>query len=178
MESYLLRDFTWTDASSFHIPLCLVCGKHLTTAAMAPTKLKQHLTTNRIYTSSKTDDYFKRLLEFQNKQVKLLIVKSQSVKMLRKKFIQQQNLLPKKGSYAVSENLIMPASKIIVGKMPRQDAVREIKNDPINRHIDDISHDVQEGLCDNSTDLTNKIYVVEFVRFVNDDEIQGNFFRC
>jgi hypothetical protein len=76
-----------------------------------------------------------------------------------------------------------------------QYAVREIENVPfsdstINRHNDDMSHDAEEVLChkrknntssiqvDESTDLTNKIYVVAFVRFVNDGEIQENFFRC
>jgi hypothetical protein len=93
--------------------------------------------------------------------------------------------------------------------MPGQDAVREIKNSPlsnstINRCINDMSHDDEEILCDESTDFTskiyvgfevftavtmkdavfwdvaffNKIYVVAFVTFVNDGEIQGNFFCC
>jgi hypothetical protein len=35
-ESY----FTWTNDSSSPIPLCLVCGKRLINAAMAPAKLK------------------------------------------------------------------------------------------------------------------------------------------
>jgi hypothetical protein len=39
-ESYILMCFTWTGDSSCPIPLCLVCGKQLKNAAMAPVKLK------------------------------------------------------------------------------------------------------------------------------------------
>jgi hypothetical protein len=57
-------------------------------------------------------------------------------------------------------------------------------------HTGDMSHDAQEVLCyklknnsfcikvDESTDFINTTYVVAFVRFVNDGEIQENFFRC
>lgn len=45
-ESSLSMCFTWTGDSCCPIPLCLVCGKRLTNATMAPAKLKQHLTTN------------------------------------------------------------------------------------------------------------------------------------
>jgi hypothetical protein len=41
-----------------------------------------------------------------------------------------------------------------------------------------MSRDAEEVLCDESTNLANKMYLVEFVRFVNDGEIQGNFFCC
>jgi hypothetical protein len=69
--------------------------------------------------------------------------------------------------------------------MPRQDAVQ----DP-DRHSDDMSHDAEEVLhdklknnsfsieVDESTDFTNKSYVVAFVRFVNDCEIKENFVCC
>jgi hypothetical protein len=53
----------------------------------------------------------------------------------------------------------------------------------IDRCIDDMSRDAEEALCDElknnsfsiqadeSTDFTNKTYVVAFVRFVNGGEI-------
>jgi hypothetical protein len=44
--SYLSTGFTWTADSSCPIPLCLVCGKRFTNAAMAPAKLKRNLTIN------------------------------------------------------------------------------------------------------------------------------------
>jgi hypothetical protein len=53
-----------------------------------------------------------------------------------------------------------------------------------------MSHDAEEILCDKlknnnfsiqadeSTDFTNKSYIVAFVRFANGGEIQENFFCC
>jgi hypothetical protein len=67
--------FTWTGDSSSPIPLFLVCGKRLTNAALAPAKLKRRLATNNSYMSSKSADYFKRLLESQNKQSKAFVSK-------------------------------------------------------------------------------------------------------
>jgi hypothetical protein len=79
-ESYISVGFTRTGDSNCPIPLCLVFGKRLTNGAMAPAKLRQHLSTkyvnltiNCIYMASKSADYFKRLLESQNKQVKALV---------------------------------------------------------------------------------------------------------
>jgi hypothetical protein len=48
--------FTWAGNPSCPIPLCVVCGKQLTNAAMAPAKLKRHLTTNRSHLTSKGAD--------------------------------------------------------------------------------------------------------------------------
>lgn len=59
----------------------------------------------------------------------------------------------KRKSHTGGDYLTMPASKIIVGKILEQDALREIENIPlsnsrINRDIDDMSHDSQEVLHD------------------------------
>jgi hypothetical protein len=64
-----------TGDSSCPIPLCLICGKRLTNAAMAPAKLKRRLTTNHSHMVSKSVGYFKRLLESQNKQSKAFVSK-------------------------------------------------------------------------------------------------------
>lgn len=77
-------------------------------------------------------------------------------------------------------------------QMLGQDAVREINNVPLsnstrNIYIDDMSHEAEEILCnelknnnlsvqvDESTNFTNKSYVVTFVRFINDVVIQDTF---
>jgi hypothetical protein len=89
----------------------------------------------------------------------------------------------------------MPACKIIVSKMLRQDAVGEIEkiplsNSTIRRHIYDMSHDAEEVLCsklknnssavhvNESTDFTNNCRVIAFVKYVSGGEIQENFFCC
>ena len=85
--------------------------------------------------------------------------------------------------------------KIIVDKMLGQNAVQEIENAPlsestISRRIDDMSHDVEEIMCDKlknssfsiqideSTDIASKCHVVTFIRFFNEGEIQENLFCC
>ena len=67
-KSCLSMGFTWTGDPSYLIPLCTVCGKRLTNAAMAPTKLKRHFATNHSHLKNKSVDYFKRLLESEKKQ--------------------------------------------------------------------------------------------------------------
>jgi hypothetical protein len=85
-ENNLSVGFTWTGDSSCPIPLCPICGRRLTNATLVPAKLKQQLTTNHSHMTSRSADYFKRLLESQNR-VKLLLVKSQLVKKLREQVI-------------------------------------------------------------------------------------------
>ncbi len=68
-ESYLTIGFTWT-REDCPLPLCIVCGKKLANTAKAPAKLKQHFTTNHSHLSNKTVDYFRRLLDSQQKQRK------------------------------------------------------------------------------------------------------------
>jgi hypothetical protein len=82
-----------------------------------------------------------------------------------------------------------------MGKMLEQAAAREIENislsnNPINRRIDDTSHNAEEALCDKlengnfsiqvdeSIYSTDKWYVVSLVRFINGGEIQENFYCC
>jgi hypothetical protein len=67
--------FTWTGALGCPIPLYLICGKRLTNAAMAPAKLKRHLTTNHSHMPSRSADYFQRILESQNNENQAFVSK-------------------------------------------------------------------------------------------------------
>ena len=195
-ESYLSMGFTWTGDPSCPIPLCTVCGKRLANAAMAPAKLKRHFATNHSHLKNKSVDYFKRLLESQKKQSTAFLNKvSVGEKALEASYLVAEIIAQKRKSHTVGENLILPACKIIVGKMLGQNAVQEIENVPlsdstISRRIDDMAHDIEEVLCDKlensifsiqvdeSTDITNKCHVIAFVRFVNEGKIQENFLCC
>jgi hypothetical protein len=70
-ESYLSMSFTRAgDLSdlSCSLPLCLICGKLLISAAMAPAKLKQHLTTNHSHMTSKSADYLNGYWNLKTKE--------------------------------------------------------------------------------------------------------------
>jgi hypothetical protein len=148
--SYLSMGFTWTGDSSCSIPLCLVCGKQLTNAAMDPAILKWHLTTNHSHITSKIADYFKQLLESLSKDSTAFVsIATVSEKAHEVSYLGAELIVQKRKSHTVGENLIMSACRIIVRKMLGKDAVREtenvaLSNSMINRCIDDMSHDAEE----------------------------------
>jgi hypothetical protein len=122
-ESYLSIVFTWTDDSRCSIPLCLICGERPTNAALAPAKLQRHLTTNNSHMTSKSD-YFKRLLESQNKKSKAFVSKvTVSEKAQDASYLVAELTAQKRKSHTIGQKLTMPACKIILGKMLGQDAV-------------------------------------------------------
>jgi hypothetical protein len=93
---------------------------------MAPAKLKRHLTTNNSHmtTRSKNADYFKQVLESQNEKSKTVVSKITDTGNAQEAIYLVAELnAQKKKSLTVGENLVMPTSKIIVGKMLEQDAV-------------------------------------------------------
>ncbi|XP_068115889.1 zinc finger BED domain-containing protein 5-like [Hyperolius riggenbachi] len=195
-ESYLSLGFTWIGDPTCPVPWCIVCGKKLANAAMVPAKLKSHFTTHHSHLTSKTTAYFKRLLQSQSKQSQAFVKKvTVSEKAQEASYLVAELLAQKRKSHTIAENVIMPACKIIVSKMLGEDAAREIEKVPlsdstISRRIDDMSRDAEEVLSsqlktssfamqvDESTDITSKCHIMSFVRFVNDGEIQENFFCC
>jgi hypothetical protein len=116
---------------------------------MAPAKLKRYVTTNHSHITSKSADYFKRLLESQNKESKAFANKVKaSGKDQEENYLAAELIAQKRKCSTVGENLIKPACNIIVGKMLGRDAVREIENVPlsnsiINRPINDMSNDAE-----------------------------------
>jgi hypothetical protein len=164
--------FTGISDSSCPIPLCLICVKRLTIATMAPAKVKRHLSTNHNHITSKNADYFKRLLDSQNKQNRAFVSKVPvSEKAQEANYLVAELIAQKRKSHTVGENLIMPACKIIMGKMRGKNAVGEFKNIPlskqfVNRHIDDMSHDA-EVLRDKQKNNNFYIQVNESTDFTN-----------
>ena len=115
--------FTWTGDPDCPIPLCVVCGKRHSNAAMTPAKLKRLLKTSHSHMKYKSADYFKKLLESQTKQNTAFKSKvSVSEKALEASYLTAKIIEQKRKSHTVGVNLILPAFIIIVGKMLGQTA--------------------------------------------------------
>ena len=116
-------------------------------------------------------------------------------KALEANYLAAEIIAQKRKSHTVGENLILPSSKIIVGKMVGQNAVQESEKVPrsdktITRRFDDMAHEGEEVSCgklkssclsiqaDEWTDLTMKRHVVTFESLVNEVEIDENFLCC
>lgn len=192
-DNFLSMGFTWTGDRDCPKPKCIVCNKKFANSSMVPSKLRSHLKTKHSYIASKGAPYFEKLLKSQTKQKQSFIgrftinEKAKEASYLVAEFIAQ-----KRESYTLCEDLIMPACKIIVGKVLGEDAVREIENislsnTVVSQRIRDMSRDAEEVLCEKlksshfsinvhtSTDSANKCHVITFVRYVSDGEIQENF---
>ena len=74
-ENYTAPGFTWTGNPDCPLPLCIVRGEKLAYSAMAPAKLKRHLTIKHPGLSGKTEQYFKRELAFKKRQVSMFAKK-------------------------------------------------------------------------------------------------------
>ena len=79
-EKYIALGFTWTGNPECPSPLCIVCGEKLANSAMAPAKLKRHLTTKHPELSSKDEQYFKREMKFNKRQVSMFAKKFKFLK--------------------------------------------------------------------------------------------------
>lgn len=195
-ENYLSIGFTWSGDPECPLPLCVICRKQLSNEAMVPSKLSRHFKTHHKDLQNKNINYFKSLLASQRKQSSVFVnTFTVSEKAQEASYLVAELIAQNRKNHSIGENLIMPACKIIVSKMFGEEFVRKIENIPlsnntISRRISDMSYDVEDFLCDKlknskfsiqvdeSIDLTNKCYVVAFVRFVNEGEIQENFLCC
>lgn len=74
-ENYIALGFTWTGDPDCPSPLCIVCGEKLANSAMAPAKLKQHLTSKHPQLSDKIEQYFKRELALNKRQASVFAKK-------------------------------------------------------------------------------------------------------
>ena len=122
-DSYLAFGFTWTGEEKCPLPLCIVCGKKLANTAMVPAKLKRHFSTNHSHLSNKTVDYFRRLLDSQQKERKAFKRKvTISDKAQEASYLVAELVAKKMKSHTIAESLIMPACKIIVRAMLSEEA--------------------------------------------------------
>ncbi len=105
-------------------------------------------TTNYSHLSNKTVDYFRRLLDSQQKQRKFLEKKVTISDKAQEASYLVAELVPKKRkSHTITESLIMPACKIIVRTMLREEAESELSKVPvsdntISRRVHDLSNNI------------------------------------
>ena len=90
---------------------------------MVPAKLKRHFSTNHSHLSNKTVDYFRRLLDSQQKERKAFKRKvTISDKAQEASYLVAELVAKKMKSHTIAESLIMPACKIIVRAMLSEEA--------------------------------------------------------
>ena len=163
---------------------------------MVPAKLKRHFSTNHSHLSNKTVDYFRRLLDSQQKQRKVFKRKvTISDKAQEASYLVAELVAKKMKSHTIAKSLIMPACKIIVRTMLGEEAECEVSkvpvsNNTISRRVDDLSNNISGILSeilqnnnfalqvDETTDITGKAQLLAFVRFENEGETIENFLCC
>ena len=165
--------------------------------SMLPSKLSRHLESKHPHLQGKDLSYFNRLLEQNRKQAstfksKMTVSKKAQIASLEISEMIAQNLK----SHTLAESIILPACRKMVKTMLEDEAEKEIKkipssNDTVRRHILALSADIKENVChnklknsifalqvDESTDITNKAYLLAFIRFIDSDQIVNQFLCC
>ena len=193
-ENYIAQEFTWTGNPDCPSPLCIVCGEKLANSAMAPAKLKRHLTTKHPELSGKNEQYFKRKLASNKRQVSMFTKKFRlSDKAQEASYAVVEIVASKMKSHTIAESVILPACKLIVKIIFGEDTVSELSKIPvsdntISRRIEDMSENIECNIkskilkhelfalqVGESTDITGKAQLLVFVRFIDDEGIVKDF---
>ena len=197
-ENYIAQGFTWIGNPDCPSPLCIVCGEKLANSAMAPAKLKKHLTSKHPELSGKNEQYFKSKLEANKRQVSMFNRKfGSSDKAKEASYAVAEIVASKMNSHTIAESVILRACKQIVKIMFGEDAVSELSKFPlsdctISRRIEDmlseniecnikskiLKHELFALQVDESTDITGKAQLLAFVRFIDDEGIVEDFLCC
>ena len=108
-ENYIALGFTWPGNPDCSLPLCIVCGEKLANSAMAPAKLKRHLTTKQL--SGKNKQYFKTELASNKKQVSMFARKFKSSDKAREaSYAVAEVVAHKIKSHTIVKTVILPAA--------------------------------------------------------------------
>lgn len=195
--SYLNMGFSWVGNDTCPIPICIVCDEKLSNESMVPNKLERHFKSKHPSLSTKTADYFERLLAAKKLQ-KSTFLKSVKVsdKAQEASYLVAEIIAKKRKSHLIAESLILPACQIMVKTMIGEDAEKEITKIPlsdntISRRILSMSDDIEQQVIeliksgemfalqvDESTDISGKAQLVAFIRFVWNENIVSQFFCC
>ncbi|XP_029651281.1 zinc finger BED domain-containing protein 5-like [Octopus sinensis] len=161
---------------------------------MAPAKLKRHLTTKHPELSGKNEQYFKRELAFNKRQVSMFAQKFKlSDKGQEASYAVAEIVARKMKSHTIAETVILPACQEIVRIMFGEDAVSELNKIPLSINIisrrmsGDIECNIKSKILkhklfalqvDESTYITGKSQLLVFVRFINDEAIVEDVLCC
>ena len=161
-------EFTWTRNPNCPLPLCIVCGEKLADSAIAPAKLKRHLTTKHPELSDKNELYFKRKLTSNKMQVSMFTKKFKVIdKSTRGKLCCVGDSCKQNETHVIAESVILPACQQIVRIMFGEEAVSEqskipLSDNTISRRIHDMSENIQ---CDiKSKILKHKLFALQVIK--------------
>ncbi|KAM4748802.1 zinc finger BED domain-containing protein 5-like [Rhinophrynus dorsalis] len=196
-DSHLEMGFTWCGEESCPQPECIICGRKLANEALVPSKLKRHFTTNHSNLVGKKSEYFKTLLDFQKRQTtKSSKTFKVSERAQEASYLVAELVAKQMKPHTIAENLILPATCKIVNKLFGPEAEKEVLKIPlsdstISRRIGDMSKDIEILVTktlkmtnmfaiqvDESTDISGKAQLLEFVRFINEQNIEERFLCC
>ena len=164
---------------------------------MAPAKLKRHLTSKHPELSGKNEQYPKRKLEANKRQVLMSNKKfGLSDKAQEASYAVTEIVASRMKSHTIAESVILPTCKQIVKIMFGEDAVSElskisVSDNTINRCIEDMSENIECNIkskilkheffalqVDESTDITGKAQLLAFVCFIDDEGNVEDFLCC
>ncbi|XP_023226698.1 zinc finger BED domain-containing protein 5-like [Centruroides sculpturatus] len=194
---YLSYGFFWCGDKTCPIPECIVCGEKLTNAAMVPSKLKRHLSTKHSSLSSKDVNYFRRLLEQNQKQAAFMTTTvCVSDKVQEASYKVAELIVKAKKPHTIAETLLMPACKEMVKIVLGSEAASEISKiplsaDTISRRVIEMSSDIEDIMkekikssgkfslqIDESTDISGHAQLLAYIRYIDGNVIATNFFFC
>ncbi len=142
------------EKKTVHFVCVLFVGKKLANTAMAPAKLNRQFSINHSHLSNKTVDYFRRLLDSQQKQRKVYEKKVTIIdKAQEASYLVAELVAKKMTSHTIAESLIMHACKIILRTMLGEEAESELSKVPvfdntISRRVDDLSNNISDILSE------------------------------
>ena len=193
-ENYIALGFTWTGNPDCPLPLYIVCGEKLANSAMAPEKLKRHLTTKHPELSGKNELYFNRKLASNIMQVSMFTKNFKlSDKAQEGSYAVSEIVASKMKSHTIAESVILPPCQQIVRIMFGKEAVSELSkislsDNTISRRIHDMSENIECNikskilkdkffalLVDESTGITGKAQLLVFICFIDDESIVEDF---
>lgn len=201
-DDYIMMGFIPSQCDT-SLPFCLLCSKTLTNESMAPSKMQRHMDSNHPDMKNKPKIYFEQLrlqLHNQSKKMKALCTIPQQAQIASYKIAQL--LAKNKKPHSDAETIIVPSLLIAVETMCDSKSVEKIKSiplssDTISRRIKDMSKDVDDQMreqfenencdvlsllwalqVDDSTDISNKVQVISYLRYIINGKIDSQFFFC